>query len=260
LCVFSDRRDEQIWDPRRAQAAKLRGENIDLFLSPARELNSQVLLLQALHQADYCVSKAELKFVDLYRANKEPSTEMSDREKAKADSMFETSRKDFAAIARVLNRSVAAVIAQYYYWKSLEKKGGTGGYARLKNQWKNEDDLCAICDDGGILIVCDHCHKSFHLECLEPPLKEAPETDWYCGQCLKSPAKLRRLPSLSLGTNVDDHEQPDDSKPRAMKALSFSTEGTSLGNQGHLPLLPSLEQLSRKSQAAKNVIDLTDDN
>ena len=40
--------------------------------------------------------------------------------------MFETSRKDFGTIAKALNRSVASVLAQYYYWKSMEKKQGKG--------------------------------------------------------------------------------------------------------------------------------------
>lgn len=260
--VLNTLRDEQIWDPQKAEAAKLRGEDIDGFLSPTRELNSQMLLMQALHQADYCVKKAENKFVDLYRASKEPSAEMSDEEKAKADAMFETSRKDFGKIAKALNRSVASVLAQYYYWKSMEKKEGNGGYMRLKNLWKNEEDLCCICDDGGILILCDHCHKAFHLECLKPPLKKMPETDWYCNQCLKSPAKLRRMPSVTLGTLPELPKTTDGAK----RALPFSSPQArpsipSFVQQAQQPL-PNLAQQpgnGSKSRAGEKVIDLTEE-
>lgn len=260
--VSNTLRDDQIWDPQKAEAAKLRGEDIDGFLSPTRELNSQMLLMQALHQADYCVKKAENKFVDLYRASKEPSAEMSDEEKAKADAMFETSRKDFGKIAKALNRTVASVLAQYYYWKSMEKKEGNGGYMRLKNLWKNEEDLCCVCDDGGILILCDHCHKAFHLECLKPPLKKMPETDWYCHQCLKSPAKLRRLPSVTLGTQPELPKTADGAK----RALPF------LSPQAKPPMPNLVQQVQQakphlaqhpgngnKSSAGEKVIDLTED-
>ncbi|MGK3739384.1 MAG: hypothetical protein ACI90V_006231, partial [Bacillariaceae sp.] len=48
------------------------------------------------------------------------------------------------------------------------------------------DDFCSICADGGILIVCDGCEKSYHNHCLEPPLDEVPEGDWFCPKCCKS--------------------------------------------------------------------------
>ena len=35
--------------------------------------------------------------------------------------------------------------------------------------------LCAICIDGGQLIICDGpCHRSFHLECLGMTEKQVP--------------------------------------------------------------------------------------
>ena len=208
-------RDEQIWDPQRAAAAEARGEDIEGFIGPAKEVDSQVMLMQALHQADYSVLDAELKFVELFRASKDATTELSEEEIKEADAMFETSRKEFGKIAAKLNRSVSAVMVRYYAWKSDEKKFGRGGYARLKNLWKNEADVCSICDDGGILIICEHCHQAFHYECLNPPLKEEPKTSWYCSQCMKSPAKLRRLPS-SLSSQS---ELPRHAKPSAKKAL-----------------------------------------
>ncbi|KAH7660386.1 Dpf2 protein, partial [Aphelenchoides avenae] len=34
------------------------------------------------------------------------------------------------------------------------------------------------------LLFCDYCDHGFHLYCLKPPLKEAPENEeWACRLC-----------------------------------------------------------------------------
>lgn len=49
-------------------------------------------------------------------------------------------------------------------------------------------DTCTICmngDDEEKMLLCDGCNLGFHLYCLEPKLTRVPETDWFCGTCLK---------------------------------------------------------------------------
>ena len=36
------------------------------------------------------------------------------------------------------------------------------------------DEWCAVCDDGGDMILCDTCPKIFHLACHVPALKRPP--------------------------------------------------------------------------------------
>lgn len=31
--------------------------------------------------------------------------------------------------------------------------------------------------------MCDECNLGFHLTCLEPPLQQLPDEDWYCSNC-----------------------------------------------------------------------------
>ncbi|CAB9499857.1 Chromodomain-helicase-DNA-binding protein 5 [Seminavis robusta] len=205
---------DQIWDPKLFAAAIERGErpeDIDGFLAHAIDLNSRLMLMESLHRANYNVANAIEEFVTMFRESKEPTSQLYFDEILKSVKLFQTSRKEFGKIAKEVGRSTSSILVQYYQWKGRDEDGV---YSRLKREWKAEDDYCQVCDDGGILLVCDLCHKAYHLGCLVPPLKEMPKTpEWYCSQCLKSPAKLRRLPSISFGGT--------DSKPAALRALPF---------------------------------------
>lgn len=46
----------------------------------------------------------------------------------------------------------------------------------------DSDDMCAMCGDGGDLILCDRCPRSFHGACLD--LESVPESDWHCPNCI----------------------------------------------------------------------------
>ncbi|CAN6486047.1 unnamed protein product [Victoria cruziana] len=55
----------------------------------------------------------------------------------------------------------------------VEKKKGADGYYFE----------CVICDVGGNLLCCDNCPRTYHLQCLNPPLKHAPPGKWLCPAC-----------------------------------------------------------------------------
>ena len=44
-------------------------------------------------------------------------------------------------------------------------------------------ELCSICRDGGNLLLCDYCPRSFHIECLKLKEESIPEGKWYCPMC-----------------------------------------------------------------------------
>ena len=56
------------------------------------------------------------------------------------------------------------------------------------------DDQCHYCTDkgeeGSWLVMCDSCPRSFHFECLIPPIrkKDLPEGEWYCPICVAEKA------------------------------------------------------------------------
>ncbi|XP_073297984.1 uncharacterized protein [Primulina huaijiensis] len=43
------------------------------------------------------------------------------------------------------------------------------------------DDMCAVCGDGGKLIICNGCPRAFHTACLG--LQSLPGDDWHCNFC-----------------------------------------------------------------------------
>ncbi|XP_042016339.1 uncharacterized protein LOC121764369 [Salvia splendens] len=43
------------------------------------------------------------------------------------------------------------------------------------------DDMCAVCGDGGELIICNGCPRAFHIACLD--LECLTEDEWYCPHC-----------------------------------------------------------------------------
>jgi hypothetical protein len=64
-----------------------------------------------------------------------------------------------------------------------------------------DNDFCMYCGETGELIICDGCNQSCHLTCLDPPLMDIPDGDWYCPECSqKRPAKE------DGGGNGDDND------------------------------------------------------
>eukprot|EP00466_Bigelowiella_natans_P004804 jgi/Bigna1/88062/estExt_fgenesh1_pg.C_270179 len=45
-------------------------------------------------------------------------------------------------------------------------------------------EVCGRTEDAANLLICDICRGSFHLRCLDPPLKDIPDTEeWHCRDC-----------------------------------------------------------------------------
>ncbi|KAL0916866.1 hypothetical protein M5K25_014413 [Dendrobium thyrsiflorum] len=70
---------------------------------------------------------------------------------------------------------------------SLRKKlKGEADASRCSQKVKGHDGYyfeCEHCDLGGNLLCCDNCPRTYHLDCLNPPLKRAPTGNWICPKC-----------------------------------------------------------------------------
>lgn len=40
-------------------------------------------------------------------------------------------------------------------------------------------------NDEESLLLCDNCDKGYHTYCLNPPIEEIPEGDWFCPECVE---------------------------------------------------------------------------
>ena len=67
-------------------------------------------------------------------------------------------------------------------------------------------ELCSICRDGGNLLLCDYCPRSFHIECLKLKEENIPEGKWYCPMC--APKMQKRLEkNQNAGNEPEDQEK-----------------------------------------------------
>lgn len=53
----------------------------------------------------------------------------------------------------------------------------------------DSDDMCAVCGDGGDLILCNGCPRAFHAVCLG--LQCVPESGWQCLNCRDNASNVR---------------------------------------------------------------------
>ncbi|XP_020578778.1 uncharacterized protein LOC110023627 [Phalaenopsis equestris] len=56
-------------------------------------------------------------------------------------------------------------------------------HTRLKRDYSNleADEICTVCQDGGMILLCDLCPSVFHLACIG--LEDVPEGQWFCPSC-----------------------------------------------------------------------------
>lgn len=61
--------------------------------------------------------------------------------------------------------------------------------ARLLDAKARDGEVCEIClggEDATKTLICDGCDRAYHMYCLEPPMKDVPQSDWYCDDCLNT--------------------------------------------------------------------------
>jgi len=98
-------------------------------------------------------------------------------------------RKDLKALCVVMNKDMGDILSYY-----LGKYKKSDHYRLLKtvlieeriekaNSSLHQMDQCAICEDGGNLLICDGCESEWHMTCTRPALQSIPEGHWECDIC-----------------------------------------------------------------------------
>ncbi len=187
-----------LWDPKLADEAEQRGEDISGFLTGNHELCKHELLFTILHENNYNVDAAQTALMKIQQCNGGfPSTRLNEEEAQKFREIIRKSQKDFSSIAKGLNRKRSDCLVHYYTWKASNRM-----YQSMKKVWS--DRGCSVCGEVGFLIICDRCNSNFHMECTIPPLSEVPKGNWFCDSCRNSG---RTAPSIYNGKKTPSPEK-----------------------------------------------------
>ncbi|XP_031482496.1 CHD3-type chromatin-remodeling factor PICKLE [Nymphaea colorata] len=73
-----------------------------------------------------------------------------------------------------------------------------------------KEDSCQACGGNGQLVYCYTCTYSYHLKCLLPPLKIAPEGSWSCPECVNPLSEIDKI--LDCEMRPYGSNETDDSK------------------------------------------------
>jgi len=142
--------------------------------------------------------------------------------------------------------------------KKVKKSGDT----------KFNRELCSICRDGGNLLLCDYCPRSFHIECLKIKEENIPEGKWYCPMC--APKIQKKLEKNNSQANEPEDKEKERKrliknekrrlwrlkKKEQLEALKKSQKDTVLVNKDGNTLIDSfLKDNNNKSSSNGNYLD-----
>uniref|UniRef100_A0AAY4EKZ7 PHD-type domain-containing protein n=1 Tax=Denticeps clupeoides TaxID=299321 RepID=A0AAY4EKZ7_9TELE len=87
------------------------------------------------------------------------------------------------------------------------------------------EDFCTVCRRSGQLLMCDTCSRVYHLDCLDPPLKNIPKGMWICPKCQDQILRKEAIPWPGTLAIVHSYiaykEAKEEEKQKLMK---WSTE------------------------------------
>lgn len=212
-------RYELVWDPNGSNNAKIEQLLKDKVPTNKKEQALVALGLLGLQGTDNFAEHAD-EVLNKLRPVDGSDWTLEDKEKFHVQ-IFRL-RKDMAALAKAMGKDVKSCIT--YYLGNYKK---SDHYRLLKTVCTEERmesatssvhgvDACAVCGDGGSLLICDGCEREYHMSCLRPKLVAVPEGHWECDECVdKNLLKTRdyiithtRLYQPHQGTNkkrkVDD--------------------------------------------------------
>ncbi|ETV98551.1 hypothetical protein, variant [Aphanomyces invadans] len=125
-------------------------------------------------------------------------------------------------------------------WKLLPSTGDAAEDAEILTQFHHEldeshalaswspwDSGCSTChsnDDLENMLLCDRCDNELHFHCLDPPLDETPEDEWYCPFCeLRNTYEAMCLPKTS---DEDDANATKNAPDQATHPVGSSASPT----------------------------------
>lgn len=206
-----------LWSPQAAEEAETSVDKVEELLkdvAPNKKFQALCKLAENGYQVD--------GFDDIVKSI--PLTNGADWDEAKKRQFSEEifkNRKNLSLVCK--NMGILMETCLIYYYSEFKK---STDYRLMKTIYDDERyektarfeavfDVCAICDDGGELVICDECEGEYHLRCMRPPLKSVPEGRWECDECVdRKVIRLRNhlLYHTSLSKVAEDNENEESAK------------------------------------------------
>lgn len=171
-----------IWDPVKAEE---NGVDFEAVADLPSSIKEAALFRLAELDYDMAALQASLKSIK----PSDGSNWGQERRDKFRDEVFR-SRKDFKSVCRAMRISMKTCLAYYYGtykssddYRLLKTVCAEEDAMRLEAQ-NHEFDACAVCGDGGNLLICDGCEGEYHMECCRPPLRTVPDGQWLCDECV----------------------------------------------------------------------------
>jgi hypothetical protein len=123
-------------------------------------------------------------------------------------------RKDLTALSKLMGKDLNTC---YTYYLSTFKQSDDYRVLKVICEQERMDDIgtngnsldaCAVCGDGGRLIICDGCEGEYHVGCLRPRLRTIPEGHWECDECVDRKL-LKNLEHIISHTKLFESHQND---------------------------------------------------
>ena len=184
-----------LWDPQAAVDAGAEVKKIEGMLKDVPP-NKKFETLCKLAEQGY---KVEDGFDEIVKSV--PLTDGSDWDDAKklkfSEEIFKN-RKNLALVCKAMDIEMKTCLIFYYRvfknstdYRLMKTIVDDERYEKTA-RFESVFDVCAICDDGGELVICDECEGEYHLKCMRPPLKSVPEGRWECDECVDRKVLLLR--------------------------------------------------------------------
>ena len=218
-----------MWDPERASATRA------MFDSRYESVptNQKEAAMAALHMVDYDIDKL---YQQLENTKVLDGTDWTSEEKQLFRKKMFKLRKNIITVSKAVDKSVNNVFT--YYLGTFKK---SDDYRILKCVCEEERaerqaasdeglDACAICGDGGSLLICDGCEGEYHMTCVKPPLAIVPEGTWECDDCVNLKflsARERLIKESKLYERVDANNNNNNNNSNKRKAEAMSQSGDS---------------------------------
>jgi len=238
---------DQQWDKHKGYP----NSKIDQFIQ-SYAFGREDLAMYALHECEYDIDRPGNSPISLLMSlmanpdndvNEDYWNDEANKSLLHTCLLHDLKKKDFSSLAAKLNTTVNRCMIYYYgqfkkhqdykvFKKILEdekkfvhrsrssRKLSESSETEGETESSDSDDesTCYYCRDGGYLVVCDGCERTFHPSCLKPPLSIAAieQLDkWYCNAFCRKP---------SICEEVDSTEDQDMLQRKRRRRATIATD------------------------------------